>query len=175
MAYSREIREKLRRSYVFDKLALEKAAELHDVPFITARRWKSEAKKAGDDWDKQRDAHMMAGGSIEDTARGILSNLIIQFTATSEALNDIDINALEPKERIAFIAKRVDMLASLADAYNKGISASKKILPETSELATAMQVITMFSEFIASKYPQHLSAFAEVLEPFGEEIEKKYG
>ena len=67
------------------------------------------------------------------------------------------------------------MLASLADAFNKTVAASRKVLPETSELATAMEVLNFMAIFIQEKYPQHLSAFLEILEPFGQEINKKYG
>ncbi|MCO1698543.1 DUF1804 family protein, partial [Pseudomonas aeruginosa] len=65
-------------------------------------------------------------------------------------------------------AVKVQLLASLADAYNKTVSASKRVLPETSALATAMEVLQRLASFIRERFPQHAHAFAEVLEPFGE-------
>ena len=53
--------------------------------------------------------------------------------------------------------------------------ASKRVLPETSQLATAMEVITMLSTFISEHYPKHMEAFVQVLEPFGNEVQKHYG
>ncbi|MFV9472784.1 DUF1804 family protein [Pseudomonas aeruginosa] len=46
---------------------------------------------------------------------------------------------------------KVQLLASLADAYNKTVSASKRVLPEkTSALATAMEVLQRLASFIRS-------------------------
>ncbi|MNG33632.1 hypothetical protein D3C84_1199290 [compost metagenome] len=72
-------------------------------------------------------------------------------------------------------AAKVQMLASLADAYNKTVAASKRVLPETSALATAMQVLQHLAGFIRERYPQHAPAFAEVLEPFGDLIARELG
>lgn len=69
----------------------------------------------------------------------------------------------------------VDMLASLADAFNKAVSASKKILPETDKLATAIDVIQRLGQFISDKYPQHNVVFVEILEAFADVLEKDYG
>jgi hypothetical protein len=66
-------------------------------------------------------------------------------------------------------------LASLSDAFNKAVSSSKRILPETSQLATAMEVLTLLSTFISEHYPRHMEAFVQVLEPFGNEVQKHYG
>ena len=71
--------------------------------------------------------------------------------------------------------KKVQMLASLADSFNKTVAASRKVLPETSQLATAMEVVQKMATFIREKYPKHAQAFVEVLEPFGEELAKTYG
>ncbi|MEN1543907.1 DUF1804 family protein, partial [Pseudomonas aeruginosa] len=81
---------------------------------------------------KAQSAQLLAGGGLEDVARQVLAGLVTQFQATMEAIQ-VD-SAITP-------AVKVQMLASLADAYNKSISASKRVLPETSSLATAMEVI----------------------------------
>uniref|UniRef100_UPI00106BBFDF DUF1804 family protein n=1 Tax=Pseudomonas aeruginosa TaxID=287 RepID=UPI00106BBFDF len=52
---------------------------------------------------------------------------------------------------------------------------SKRVLPETSALATAMEVLQRLASFIRERFPQHAPAFAEVLEPFGEVIAKELG
>lgn len=64
---------------------------------------------------------------------------------------------------------------TLADAYNKTISASKRILPETNELAVAMGVVQRLAAFIKEQHPKHVGAFAEVLGPFGDELARAYG
>lgn len=166
MAYSPEIRDKLRRAYIFGQMSLEIAASQVGVSFVSARRWKKDAQDKGDDWDALRSAHVLAGGTVEETGRAILTSMLIQYQTTMELLtNDRELKA----------PQRVELLASLGDSFNKAISASKKILPETNQLAIALDVINKLSAFIAEKHPQHLVAFVEVLEPFGEEVEKLYG
>ncbi|EKN6162471.1 DUF1804 family protein [Yersinia enterocolitica] len=166
MAHPQETRDRLRRSYIFGQMSLEIASAQAGVSFVTARRWKKEAQDAGDDWDKLRAAHVIAGGGLEDIGRAVLTGLVTQYQTTLEQLN---CNSDLPAQ------KRVELLASLADAFNKAISASKKILPETSQLAIALDVIQKLSIFISEKHPQHLAAFVEILEPFGDEVEKHYG
>ncbi len=165
MAHSQDVRDKVRRAYVFNSLSLEIAAMQGGVSFATARRWKKEASEAGDDWDKIRTASVMAGGGLEEVARTVLIGLVAQYQSTIEAITFAE---MKPQEK-------VEMLASLADAYNKSISASRKILPETSQLATALEVLQKLGTFIAERHPQHLAAFAEILEPFGEEVQRSYG
>lgn len=166
MAHPKEVRDKLRRSYVFDRLSLEVSAMSVGVAYGTARRWKAEALDSGDDWDKAQAAQLLAGGGIEGVARQVLAGLVTQYQATMEALTlDTEIRP----------AEKVQMLASLADAYNKTVSASKRILPETNELATAMGVVQRLASFIRERYPQHAAAFAEILEPFGDELATVYG
>lgn len=166
MAHTQETRNGVRRAYVFDRQSLEVAAAMFGVSYGTARRWKQQAQKGGDDWDKSQTAQLMAGGGLEDIARQVLSGLVIQFQATMEAV--------QSDEKIC-PATKVQMLASLADAYNKTVAASKRVLPETSSLATAMQVIQRLAEFIRQHYPKHGAVFAEILEPFGEVIAKEMG
>lgn len=165
MAHPQEIRDKLRRAYIFGQMSLELAAAQTGIPFNTARRWKKEAQDAGDDWEKLRAAHVMAGGGLEDIGRAVLTSLVTQYQTTLEMLT-VDAS-IQPKER-------VELLASLADAFNKATAASRKILPETSQLAVALDVLQRLSTFVAESHPKHLAAFVEILEPFGSEIEKHY-
>lgn len=166
MAHPQETRDKVRRAYVFDRLSLEVAAMKCGVSYGTASRWKTQSAEKGDDWDKAQAAQLMSGGNIEDIGRQMLAGLVTQYQASMEELNTD--SKLPPQVK-------VQLLASLADAFNKTIAASKKILPETSELATAMDVVQKLAEFVRNHYPQHANAFTELLEPFGEELVKAYG
>lgn len=166
MAHSPEIRDRVRRLYVFERLGLEMAALQCGVSMSTAGRWKREAQDSGDDWDKLRGAAILAGGGIEAVARAALVGFMTQYQTTMDALNE---NPDIPAE------KKVAMLASLADSFNKTVSASKRVLPETSQLATAMEVVQRLATFIREKHTKHAQAFIEVLEPFGEELARAYG
>jgi len=166
MAHPQETRDKVRRAYVFDRLSLEVAAMKCGVSYGTASRWKAASADKGDDWDKAQAAQLMSGGSIEDIGRQMLAGLVTQYQASMEELNTD--SKLPPQVK-------VQLLASLADAFNKTISASKRILPETSELATAMEVVQKLADFVRKQYPQHGPALVEVLEAFGDELTKLYG
>lgn len=163
MAHEQSTRAELRRLYVFERLSLERAAELCKVSVATARRWKASAEKAGDDWERVRAAHTMAGGSLEDIARQLLTDLVLQFKATMDELGNVKIDA----------AERVALLTSLSDSYNKAISANRKLLPETSRLATALEVINRLADYLKLKRPDLLGGFLEVLEDFGSELERE--
>lgn len=166
MAHSQEVRDKVYRLYVYERQSLEIAAMMAQIPFSTARRWKDSDRQKGNDWDKMRAANQMATGGLEDVSRAILSGFLVQYQSTVDQLS-LNEN-IKPDQK-------VDMLASLADAFNKTVAASRKVLPETEQLATAMGVINLLAEFVQQHYPQHLTAFVEILEPFGNEIQKKYG
>lgn len=165
MAYPKEMRDKVRRSFVFDRLSLEIASSKHGVAYSTARRWKEDALAMGDDWEKAQAAQLMAGGGVESAARQMLAGLITQYQATIAELETAEIKP----------AEKVSMLASLADAYNKTINASKRVLPETNELAVAMGVVQRLAAFIKERHPEHIGAFADVLGPFGDELATAYG
>lgn len=166
MAHPDETRRAVRAAYVFDQLGLEIAAVKCDVPVATARRWKSEAKRAGDDWDKARSAQMIAGGGIEDVVRQTLAVVVQQVQATVESIQAAE--DMDP-------ATKVQMLASLADAYNKLMAVSKRLMPETDKLAVAMDVIQRLGEYVAKRKPALAGEFVELLEPFGDEIARAYG
>lgn len=166
MAHPDETRRAVRAAYVFDQLGLEVAAVKEGVPVATARRWKSEARKAGDDWDKARSAQMIAGGGIEDVVRQTLAVVVQQVQATVESIQAAE--DMPP-------ADKVQMLASLADAYNKLMAVSKRMMPETDRLAVALEVIKRLLEFTKANYPGNAAALAEMLEAFGTEIAKAYG
>lgn len=166
MAHSPETRDKVRRLYVFDRIGLEMAALQCGVSMSTASRWKREALDEGDDWDKLRAAAILAGDGIENVARAALAGFLTQYQTTMDAINT---NGDLPAE------KKVAMLASLADSFNKTVAASRKVLPETSQLATAMDVVQKMAAYIRDNHPQHAAAFVEVLEPFGNELAKLYG
>lgn len=166
MAHPKETRDKVYRLYVFEQQSLEIAALMAQVPFATARRWKDADKTKGRDWEKMRAANQMAGGGLEEVGRTILAGFLIQYRSTFDQLS-VDQAMPAPK--------KVALLASLADAFNKTVAASRKVLPETSQLATALEVLNLLSVFLQQKYPQHLAAFLEILEPFGEEVQQKYG
>lgn len=165
MAHPKEMRDKVRRDYVSGRQTLEVAAMLNQIPLSTARLWKKNAKEIGDDWDKARAAYLLAGGGLEEVGQMMLAAFIVQYQDTMERLqNDTELDAVE----------RVKLLGSLSDSFAKNISTNKKLMPETSELATAMKLLDMQLTWVQKNQPKHLQAFIDVLEPFGKFIETEF-
>ena len=165
MAHGSEKVAAVRAAYVHERLPLEIAAARAGVAPGTATRWKRKAREAGEDWDKLRAACLLAGDGVEAVARQMLADYVVQHKTLMDAISTGDMPA----------AAKVDMLASLADSFNKTVAASKRVLPETSELATALSVLDKLGLFIRDHYPQHGPAFLEVLEPFGTEVARVFG
>jgi hypothetical protein len=165
MAWPKETRDKVRTGYIFDQLTLEMVALKYSVPYDTARRWKMQAAKDGDDWDKLRVAHTLAGDGLENVARTVLISLVIKCQTTMDQLNQ---NPDVPPKMA------VELLASLADSLSKAVSSSKKILPETDRLATALEVVQMLGAFINNKHQTLYAPFLEVLEGFAKELESDF-
>ena len=165
MAHPKETRELLRQKYVYDRLPLEAAAQAAGVPPATARSWKYAAKEQGDDWDKLRAAHLLAGGSLESIGRATLTGFLVQYQSTIEEVSAAD--------RDPFA--KAQALASLADSYNKVVAANRKILPETNRLAISLEVLEKQLVFVQTHYPQHMVALVEISEPFAAWVEKEMG
>ncbi len=163
--YSKEVKDEVRKKYIYEGLSLASVSVLVDVPYGTVARWKTKAKERGDDWDKVKSAHTLAGGNLEDLGRQLLTEFTLQYQTTFEQLsNELAVPA----------SVKAQLLASLADSFVKTVNANKKLMPETSELAVAMKVMNMLADFVATQTPQHLEFFAnDVIIPFGELLEKE--
>jgi transposase len=163
MAKDAGIRAAVRKHYVFDRMSLDKAAQLAGVAYTTAKRWKEKATAEGDDWDKLRSAATLAGGDVEQLSQQILTEMLVQFNAVLETIKaDSSMPA----------ATRVDLLSSLMDNIHKSLSAMRKFLPEANTLATGMLVLRGLVEFVQERFPQHGPALVEILEPFGDVLPK---
>ncbi|MDP8171537.1 DUF1804 family protein [Pasteurella skyensis] len=165
MAFDPKIKAYVRRHYVFDRLTLEQSADKAGVSFGTARRWKREAETNGDDWEKARDIQVMAGSEIEDISKGLLAGFIIQYRSTmDEVQNNKELTSGE----------KVQLLSSLSDSFSKMTASSKKLLPATSEIATAMKVIEMMANILKQKKAHLLSDFLDVLDDLEQKIQKEF-
>lgn len=164
MAYSQDDKDKVRRAYIFDKLSLDKCAEVYGISYPTVQRWKKQALEQGDDWDKVRTAQTLSGGEVEDTARELLTDLIIIFKNTTDSVKSDEIDSVT----------KVKLLASLADSYNKAVSANRKLMPVTDKLAIAMTVMEMLGRYIQETKPEAMPIFVEILVPFGEVLSREF-
>lgn len=166
MAHPKEKKTAARAAYVYEALTLEVIAQRIDASLGTISRWKRDALEGGDDWDRARAAARISGQGSEAVTQAVMEDFILLFQSTlTDVKNDKDIKPLA----------KAEIISRLSDAYNKTMSAVAKGNPKLSKLAVAMEVMQALAEFIRKHYPKHANAFAEVLEPFGEEVAKSYG
>lgn len=165
MAHDDKTKTHVRRYYVFDCLPLEQSARKAGVSFGTARRWKKQAENAGDDWDKARDAHTIAGGKVEEVAKGMLTTFVLYFG------NIMD--ELKAAEDLP-ITEKAQLIQGLGDSFTKMVAASKRIVPEVSQTATALKTVKLFGEYVQTNKPQLLSEFLDLLDGFALVLEKEF-
>lgn len=165
MAHPRETRDKLRRLYVFDQQPLETAALQCNVSISTARRWRDDAMADGDNWERARAAQLLAADGVEATARAALAGFLTQYQACMDELATCE---LAP-------AQKVGLFAQLADSYTKIVSASRRVLPETDELAVAMDVIRHLAEHVRDNHAGLAPALLTALESFQGRLSEIYG
>ena len=155
----------LRRAYIVEGLTLPAASVRAGVPEGTARRWKREAQDAGDDWDHIRAAQTVAGSGRDAVLTQAVEDFVIQFKMAIDAVTDsVD---LTPE-------KRVSMLASLADAFNKTVAAAGRVSPKISELGVALDVLKRLGDYAARHHPETVGALIEALEGFGDTLAETY-
>lgn len=166
MAHPKEKKTAARAAYVYEALTLEVIAKRVCASLGTVSRWKRDALADGDDWDRARSAARLSGQGTEAVTQAVMEDFILLFQSTlTEVKTATDIKPLA----------KAEIISRLSDAYNKTMSAVARGNPKLSKLAVAMEVMQALAGFIRQRYPKHANAFAEVLEPFGEEMAKTYG
>jgi len=166
MAHPPEKRLAVRAAYVVDKLDLEQAAARHEVPYDTARKWKSADAARGDDWDKARAAHSLTSSGAGTIAQLVLHDFLQMYQATVDAVRD---------DGTLPAMQRAETLSRLADAFQKTMSAVAKAAPDLGRFAVATDLLQDLAAYVAQEFPEHRPALLEILEPFGAFVAKKYG
>lgn len=164
MAPRDDIRRKARSDYVHRRMMQSTIAAIHGVSEATVGRWKKAAKEAGDDWDKARTAHIIAGEGIETVVSTVLEDFMMLAQSTLDEIKNGDHSTKE----------KVELLVSLADASTKMTASAKRLAPKISELGVAQDVMAKMLDFVREFFPQHAPIILEILEPFGEKLAEIY-
>ena len=162
MAHSPDIKNAVRHSYVNELLSLTVAAVKHTVAEGTARRWKAEAKAAGDDWELARVAARKAAGPAGEFTQTFIEEFTLQTNATFELLK-------EQGEGIS-ITDRVKALSQLSDMYSKvmKLSGGNKNIERR---AVAADVIKKLASFVSKNHPEFAAPLVEILTAFGPQLD----
>jgi hypothetical protein len=166
MAHKPEKKTAARAAYIYEALTLEVIAQRVCASLGTVSRWKREALASGDDWDRARSAARLSGQGTEAVTQAVMEDFVLLFQSTLTEVN----TATDIKPLV-----KAEIISRLSDAYHKTMSAVAKGNPKLNKLAVAMEVMQALAEFVRKCYPKHANAFAEILEPFGEEVAKIYG
>ncbi len=161
---SDEVRRKARAHYVYRRMMQSTIAVTLGISEATVGRWKKAAKEAGDDWDKARSAHVMAGEGVETVVSTVVEDFMIQAQSILDEIKDGDHTAQE----------KVTMLVALSDAMTKMAASAKRFAPKVSELGVAQDVMAKLLEFVREEFPHHAAAILEIIEPFGERLSEIY-
>lgn len=163
MAHASEKRTQLRGLYVYQRQPMEVACKKVGIPRSTANRWKAEAAEQGDDWDNVRAAVALGDDTFSTLSKKLLEDYLVQHQSAMDSMR-------EDKNMSA--RDRADALASLSDSFNKTMASFKRLSPELNKQAVQLDVLQRFATFTQARFPQHLVALVEMLEPFGEELAK---
>ena len=159
-----DLKRKARSDYVYRRMMQSTIAAAYCISEATVGRWKKAAKEAGDDWDKARTAHVIAGEGVE----AVVSSVVEDFMIQAQAILD------EIKDGAHTTQEKVGMLVSLSDAMTKMAASAKRFAPKVSELGVAQDVMAKLLDFVRDEFPQHSSAILEVIEPFSERLAEIY-
>lgn len=157
-------RRRVRSDYIYRRMMQSTIAVAYGISEATVGRWKKAAKEAGDDWDKSRTAHVMAGEGVEVVVSSVVEDFMIQAQAV---LDEIKSGNHTTQEKVA-------MLVSLSDAMTKMAAAAKRFAPKISEFGVAQDVMAKLLDFVRDEFPHHAAAILEIIEPFGERLSEIY-
>jgi hypothetical protein len=157
---------RLRGLYVYKRLPMEAACAAMKLPAGTGKRWKAEARLHGDDWDKARSAVALGDETFGQLSRKLLEDYLVQHQAAMEHLQ---------RDEKMTAAQRAEALSRLSDAFNKTMASFKRLSPDLNRHAIALDALQRLATFAQQRFPRHVAALLELLEPFGEELAKAYG
>lgn len=168
MAHPAERRRQLRGLYVYKRLPMEAACRTLGVPRSTANTWKQQARSDGDDWDKARAAVALGDDNFLQLSKKLLEDYLVQHQATIDLLRETGAAQMPPQAR-------AQLLAMLADSFHKTMASFRRLVPELSRHAVALDTLQRLASFTQQRWPQHVPVLLEILEPFSEELAKAYG
>lgn len=157
------IRAKVRADYIQGS-ALTVVAATNGVAYSTAVSWKAADKKAGDDWDLARRARQISGAGAQEMFASILEEIGTQF------LHIIDLIKLSDNN--LSVIQKGELLISMVDGLSKSAKLAGLVSPEINELAVAMKLIRLQTEFIGEFSPEIRLKFIDAMSEFGKELPK---
>jgi hypothetical protein len=163
VAHSQETRDNVRRLYI-EGLPLNAAAITCGISYDTSRDWKKSAKRRGDDWDTARTAYSISDAGIDALNQQLVESFARQALTT---MRELDLAAIPA-------ADKVQLQASLADAYAKFSKAFSRINPTFSGLAIALDSLKIIVDYLRQHDPAALRALHPHIDEIGGLLGKRH-
>jgi hypothetical protein len=164
MAYPAEIRDRVRQLYI-EGMPLSTAALSCEVGYDTAKTWKKNAQKKGDDWDTARAAYSISGAGVDALNLQVIEGFNRQaITIQREVDADTSLSPIV----------KVQMQATLADAYAKFSKAFSRMNPQFSGLSIALDTLKIIVEYLRKTDPAALQAIHGHIEAIGAILGKRH-
>jgi predicted nucleic acid-binding Zn-ribbon protein len=168
MTYSQEVKDKLRADYINHRLPIKKAAEINEVPYNTARRWRTKAKEQGDDWDTARAASTLVKSGMQQVAGRFMEDFIRLYQYTVDELN----KQIENQEHSFDPIETAGALAKIADAFTKTSKSVAASSPSFGRLQIAHEVIEALTHHLRDEHPEKLQEWVVLLQGFSRKVAK---
>lgn len=143
-------------------------AEREETAKETARADQAAANYLTEHLDQEdrysvRAAMALGDDNFASLSKKLLEDYLVQHQATMDLLREAkDMGPMQ----------RAETLASMSDSFNKTMASFKRLSPELNKQAIQLDVLQRLVSFAQARFPQHLTAMVELLEPFGEELAK---
>ncbi|MBF0438737.1 MAG: DUF1804 family protein [Magnetococcales bacterium] len=169
------VRQAVRMTYCENGGNLSQAARAHGLSVSTVRNWKARDREANIEWEvaltspSEYALLARAAGCLDGSRRAVLVGALIEDYLVLHQ------EALEAVKKDQSSLKLVESVSRLSQALDRTLRALGKASPALSRLAVANWVLERQAEFVKGHYPDYLSMFVEVLEPFGEALLQEIG
>lgn len=164
MAHPKETRHQLRKLFI-EGMALSAASAMAGVSYESARAWKAQAQKEGDDWDTTRAAFSLSGKNIGDINTQLVEQIARQVVIVTR---EIDEGALDA-------VTKVKLLSQISDAYSKFSLAFGKINPEIGGLSIALDVLKTITQHLSEHDRAALEALKPHIDAIGATMSRRFG
>jgi transposase len=153
-----------RDAYVNGGQSIPEIARALGVVDFTVKRWRLEAKKRGDDWDKARYQAHLSKDKVGELNQRILAQYLETLTSATNAVYTTDMTPIE----------KTKALVSLADSYNKMISAMKRTDPEVAVANIAVDVLTIVHDTLKAQSESAAKALTKCMDEITARIQERY-
>ncbi|WP_130472852.1 phage terminase large subunit, partial [Candidatus Magnetaquicoccus inordinatus] len=159
-----------RTRYVLQGMSPEEIAAELPVSAATVRRWLTQAKANGDDWDKARSTTLLSTGGVDAVNHAMLQ-LLSSTILRAQALLTTAMESDNPADTI----KLIEVIRGLSDAHIKTINATQRGSPEINRAAMIQDFALALDAFILREFPDDIRVFRRIIPDFGRELMRVYG